>query len=246
MFKILLSLLKGGNKEKTSVGNLAWEIREAIKGKELDPNQLLEIQTKINEVDAIGKGVKDLYKTGENPFVAISAGTGTACIYHANGKFNYLGGISIGGGTLQGLSKHLINNTNNEEIQELAITGNRKELDYLIGDIANEIGSLNSEITASNFAKAKNLDRLSSNDVAASITNMIGEVIGTVAYLNAMLCGENKVYFLGRVSLNINIKAAIEDRLKLADITGIFEDNREYGNVLGALAYLKDFHSNIT
>ena len=88
------------------------------------------------------------------------------------------------------ISKHFINNTNNEEIQELAIKGNRKELDYLIGDIANEIGSLNSEITASNFAKAKNLDRLSSNDVAASITNMIGEVIGTVAYLNAMLCNE--------------------------------------------------------
>ena len=64
---------------------------------------------------------------------------------------------------------------------------------------------------------------------------MIGEVIGTVAYLNAMLCGENKVYFLGRVSLNSNIKSAIEDRLKLANITGIFEDKREYGNVLGAL-----------
>ena len=40
--------------------------------------------------------------------------------------------------------------------------------------------------------------------------------------------------------LNINIKAAIEDRLKLANITGIFEDNREYANVLGALVYLKD------
>ena len=122
----------------------------------------------------------------------------------------------------------------------MAITGNRKELDYLIGDVANEIGSLNSEITASNFAKAKNLDRLSSNDVAASITNMIGEVIGTVAYLNAMLCSENKVYFLGRVSLNTNIKEAIENRLKLANITGIFEDNREYANVLGALVYLRD------
>ena len=118
----------------------------------------------------------------------------------------------------------------------MAITGNRKQLDYLIGDIATEIGSLNSN-TASNFAKAKDLDRLSPNDVAASITNMIGEVIGTVAYLNAKLCGENKVYFSGQVSLNTNIKGAIEDRLRLADITGIFEDNREYANVLGALVF---------
>ena len=122
------------------------------KSNDLDDEYMSIPITKINEVDAIGKGVKELYKTGENPFVAISAGTGTACIYHADGKFNYLGGISIGGGTLQGLSKHLINNTNNEDIEELAITGNRKELDYLVGDVANEIGSLNSEITASNYA----------------------------------------------------------------------------------------------
>ena len=61
--------------------------------------------TKINEVEAIGNGVKKLYNTGDKPFVAISAGTGTACIYHSEGQFNYLGGISIGGGILQGLSK---------------------------------------------------------------------------------------------------------------------------------------------
>tara|TARA_B100000073_G_scaffold117356_1_gene94934 strand:+ start:298 stop:1116 length:819 start_codon:yes stop_codon:yes gene_type:complete len=196
--------------------------------------------TKINEVDAIGNGVKKLYNTGDKPFVAISAGTGTACIYHSEGQFNYLGGISIGGGILQGLSKHLINNIDNEQIEKLALKGNRKELDYLVGDVVNEIGSLNSEITASNFAKAKHLDTLSSDAVAASITNMIGEVIGTIAYLNAMLCNQNKVYFLGRVSLNIAVKTAIEDRLKLANIKGVFEDNREYANVLGALVYLKD------
>ncbi len=196
--------------------------------------------TKINEVDAIGNGVMKLYNTGDEPFVAISAGTGTACIYHSEGKFNYLGGISIGGGILQGLSKHLINNIDNEQIEKLAIKGDRKELDYLIGDVVNEIGSLNSEITASNFAKAKHLDTLSPDAVAASITNMVGEVIGTIAYLNAMLCNQNKVYFLGRVSLNCAVKTAIESRLELANIKGVFEDNREYANVLGALVYLKD------
>ena len=194
---------------------------------------------KINEVDAIGNGVMQLYNTGDKPFVAISAGTGTACIYHSEGQFNYLGGIAVGGGILQGLSKHLINNIDNEQIDKLALKGNRKELDYLIGDVVNKIGSLNSEITASNFAKAKYLDTLPSDAVAASITNMVGEVIGTIAYLNAMLCNQNKVYFLGRVSLNSSVKTAIESRLKLANIKGVFEDNREYANVLGALVYLK-------
>ena len=52
MIKTLLSLLTGRNREKSALGGLAIELREAIKGKELDPNAILEIQAKINEVEA--------------------------------------------------------------------------------------------------------------------------------------------------------------------------------------------------
>jgi len=190
---------------------------------------------KVNEVNAIGHGAISLYDIGDKPFVAISAGTGTACVYHQNGHFDHLGGISVGGGTLQGLAQHLINIKNPNKIEELAQSGDRKKLDFLIGDVVNEIGSLYPEITASNFGKAKDCKDLSANDIAASISNMVGEVIGTISYLNAMLCNENEVYFLGRVSLNEVIKSGIEDRLNLAKIKGLFKENREYGNVLGAL-----------
>ena len=121
----------------------------------------------------------------------------------------------------------------------MAKRGDRKRLDLLIGDVVNEIGSLYPEITASNFGKAKEIEDISSDDIAASISNMIGEVIGTISYLNAMLCNEHEVYFLGRVSLSDVIKSGIEDRLALAKVNGRFEDNREYGNVLGALSYIQ-------
>ena len=52
MIKALLSLLGGRKNEKSALGGLAWEIREAIKGKELDPKEIIELQTKINEVEA--------------------------------------------------------------------------------------------------------------------------------------------------------------------------------------------------
>ena len=68
---------------------------------------------------------------------------------------------------------------------------------------------------------------------------MVGEVIGTISYLNAMICNQDRVYFLGRVSLNKAIKTGIEDRLNLANVKGLFKDNREYGNVLGALNCIK-------
>jgi type II pantothenate kinase len=145
----------------------------------------------------------------------------------------------VGGGTYQGLLKHLIMSKDEDDFEKLAASGDRKQLDLLIGDVVNEIGTLHPEVTASNFAKARNLENLSQNDIAASISNMIGEVIGTISYLNALLCSESEVFFLGRVTLNDVVKSGVEDRLKLANVRGLFKQNREYGNVLGALSYIQ-------
>lgn len=75
MFKILLSLLKGGDSRKSVAGNLAWEIREAIKGKELDPTQIIELQTKINEVEAKHRTV---FVAGWRPFIGWVCGVALA------------------------------------------------------------------------------------------------------------------------------------------------------------------------
>ena len=190
---------------------------------------------KVNEVEAIGLGAKNLYSINDKKFVVISAGTGTGCVFYDGKNYHYLGGISIGGGTLQGLSSLLISTSDINEIEKLSNKGNRKNVDHLIGEVVNDIGSLNPNVTASNFAKAKGVKNHNPKDIAASLTNMIGEVIGTTSYLNAMLVGVDKVYFLGRLSLSEAIKEAIDQRLKLANINGIYKENREYGNVLGAL-----------
>jgi type II pantothenate kinase len=64
---------------------------------------------------------------------------------------------------------------------------------------------------------------------------MIGEVIGTVAYLNALLVGSDKVCFIGRTSYLSEIINGINERLQLAGIKGQYSNNREYGNVIGVL-----------
>jgi Pantothenate kinase, acetyl-CoA regulated len=58
---------------------------------------------------------------------------------------------------------------------------------------------LSPEITSANFGKAVNLESATMENVAASLCNMIGEVIGTIAYLNAFLLGVDKVYFIGEL-----------------------------------------------
>lgn len=75
MLKLLFGLLKGGNGRKSTAGNLAWEIREAIKGKELDPNELISIQTKINEIEA---GHRTVFVAGWRPFIGWVCGVALA------------------------------------------------------------------------------------------------------------------------------------------------------------------------
>ena len=75
MWKLLLGLFKGGDARKSVAGNLAWEIREAIKGKVLDPNQLLEIQTRINEIEAQHRTV---FVAGWRPFIGWVCGVALA------------------------------------------------------------------------------------------------------------------------------------------------------------------------
>lgn len=193
---------------------------------------------KINEVQAIGYGARELYKIKDSKFMVVSTGTGTACVGYLNKKFTHLGGISIGGGTLQGLSKLTIDTNKPNEIEELAMIGDKNNLDSLIGEVVNNIGSLDPEITASNFSKARSSSNLSNNDIASSLSNMVGEVIGTVAYLNALLLGVDNIYFIGRVSTLNTVKNGIEKRLNLAGVKGNYMKNQGFGNAIGAIAYL--------
>jgi hypothetical protein len=75
MWKLLIGLLKGGNNRKSVAGNLAWEIREAIKGKELDPDELISIQAKINEIEA---GHRTVFVAGWRPFIGWVCGIALA------------------------------------------------------------------------------------------------------------------------------------------------------------------------
>jgi type II pantothenate kinase len=206
-------------------------------GKSADlPDRICDVPiTKVNEIDAIGKGARSLYKISEESSLVVSSGTGTACVHIQNTATNHLGGISVGGGMLEGLSNLLVNIPHGVKINNFAEKGNRKILDVMIGEAVNEIGNLNAEITAANFAKARNESTNSIEDISASLCNMVGEVIGTVAYLNALLVGSNKAYFLGRTSMLSEVKKGIDARLALAGIEGVYDENRAFGNAIGVL-----------
>ena len=207
-------------------GGKSSDLDDALEGVEI---------AKINEIDAIGLGAKKLYGIKEESALVVSAGTGTACVHVQGNNFNHLGGIAVGGGMLEGLGSLLFKNSNGLEINEFANSGSRAELDLLIGDVVNKIGNLSPDITAVNFGQAKSSSADTMENTAAALCNMVGEVIGTVAYLNALLVGSDKAYFIGRTSYLSEIIDGINQRLELAGIKGQYNDDREYGNVIGVL-----------
>ena len=66
MLKILLGLLGKNQLGKSPLGGLALDIREAIKGKELDPQRLIELQSEINKLEAQHRST---FVAGWRPFI---------------------------------------------------------------------------------------------------------------------------------------------------------------------------------
>lgn len=78
MIKFLLSLLGKGESGRSNIGGLALDIREAIKGKEMDPQRLIELQAEINKVEAQNRS---MFVAGWRPFIGWVCGFAFAFHY---------------------------------------------------------------------------------------------------------------------------------------------------------------------
>ena len=231
----ILELLNRINVKQKSIktigisGGKSSDLSENINGIKL---------VKVPEVEAIGRGAKRIFKQNDSMLV-MSLGTGTGCIFGDNKTYQYVGGIPVGGGTLAGLSKLLINEDSIDEISSLASSGDRSEVDVLIDDVVSGIDILKPNLSAANFAKVSE-NKYRKQDIAKALTNMIGEIIGTVAFSNAFIFQKAEVFFTGRTFLEPNIKAAINERLTIAGIKGIYSDAPGKENCIGILDFLEE------
>ena len=69
MLKALLNIL--GVSKKDNISGLGLEIRELLKGKEIDPQKLIELQGEINKIEAQHRTI---FVAGWRPFIGWTCG----------------------------------------------------------------------------------------------------------------------------------------------------------------------------
>lgn len=153
----------------------------------------------VPEFQSIGLG--GLYLSGLDNALCVSMGTGTALVHAVAGKkMTYLGGTGVGGGTLMGLSRLLLNADEIPHITEMATNGNLKNIDLLISDMTaeNTLSELNRDLTASNFGNLS--DIASKDDIASGILNMVFEMVGMISVFGARSVGVKNIVLTGNLT----------------------------------------------
>lgn len=150
---------------------------------------------KVDEFIANGMGAR--FDSGLDHMIVVSMGTGTSLVRVDGDEIRHIGGIGMGGGSLQGLARLLLGTSNVKEISNMADKGNPAHVNLLIEDICkDELGNLTGDATASLFAKV--LQRTpDDNDIAAGLIHMVLETIGSAAVLSQLNGGFKDFVLVG-------------------------------------------------
>ncbi len=203
-------------------------------GDEIDSTPIIH----INEIEAIGEGSMSLSGLNkEDSVIIVSAGSGTACIHAQNGIFTHCSGTGVGGGTVLGLSKLLLDTSDPLEIASLAEKGNKSQVDLILEDVVSgPIGQLPPSTTAVNFGKITKIeDDYSKEDIAAGIVNLVGQTAARIANSVAMMFEAKQIVVVGRAPSFNGLKESLEEAASITGFTPHFPENGEYASALGAL-----------
>jgi type II pantothenate kinase len=199
--------------------------------------------SKIEEMKAVGLGGIEL--TGKEEALVVSMGTGTAvlAVRDHGARIDHIGGTGVGGGTLIGLSRCMLNKYEIDTLWKLARSGDLGKIDLSVKDIrGGSVGFLPETATASNFGKIS--DDASEADFALGVVNMVGQVIGTIASFAAKQSGlEDCVVLVGKVAANEEITRIVRDVGKLYGIGMTVPDNPDYCTALGAAVAVRSSDS---
>ncbi len=111
-------------------------------------------------------------------YLLVSLGTGTSVLLITRCGAERVGGSALGGGTLVGLGRLLLQVSSFAKLSKLAAAGDRRQVDLLVRDIYRDASSpLPGDVTAASFGK---LHSTRPEDLAHAIVGLVGENVGLI------------------------------------------------------------------
>ncbi|MGH7987452.1 MAG: pantothenate kinase [Candidatus Binataceae bacterium] len=186
---------------------------------------------KVNEFTAIGIGGTSL--AGKRNALVVSLGTGTAIVSVSGEKIEHVSGTGLGGGTLRGLSKHMLGVSTLETLEAMAERGDLSRVDLTVRDIAGgAIGDLPPGTTAANFGKIS--ADATNEDKALAIMNMIVEVVSVLSLASARACGQDDIVLTGKLTRVFRFMQRMK-RLNFVFGRGfLIPEHADYATAIGA------------
>lgn len=189
---------------------------------------------KTDEFIADGLGAR--FESGVDKAIVVSMGTGTSFVQCDGDNIQHIGGIGIGGGTLQGLSRVMLNTRDPQQIRSLAAQGDIHHINLSIGDISSQpLPGLPMDATASLFSKAQY--NAPKEDIALGIITMVLQTIGSAAILSALNSGIKDFVLIGNLTLWPQCKEVYPNLEKVYGVRFHIPKYAEFCTAIGAALY---------
>ena len=189
---------------------------------------------KVDEyiADALGAA----YKSNIKDMIVVSMGTGTTFVRKQGDEIKHLGGLGIGGGTLQGLSRVMLKTDDVREVSAMAEKGDISKMDLLIGDISPKpLPGLPMDATAALFAKAQS--NSSQDDIALAIFHTVLQTIGSGAIFAALGTNVKDFVLIGNLSRAPHCNMVFPQLEKLYKVKFHIPQLSHFRTALGAALY---------
>lgn len=186
---------------------------------------------KSDEFLADGLGAR--FESGLDKIIVVSMGTGTSIVKCDGDIIQHIGGISIGGGTLAGLSRIMLQTSDIKQVSTMAMHGDISNVNLMIGDIsAQPLPGLPMDVTASLFGKAKT--DAAKDDIAVGLIHTVLQTIGSAAVLSALNTDIREFVMIGNLTLLPQCRDVFPMMEKLYKVKFIIPKYSQFCTAIGA------------
>jgi len=190
----------------------------------------------VREPEAVARGGLALAEVARA--LVVSCGTGTAMVAadSEQQRYEHASGTAVGGGTLEGLAKHLLGMRDASAVAWLALQGDAAGVDTTLAEVlGGGVGHLPPSATAVNLGRLAQLSAPEPADLAAGLVTLVGQTIALVSLNAAKVAHMPQAVFVGRLAEFEAVRRVVRSVYELYGVPApVFPDGAGMATAFGA------------